>query len=255
MRLNESYVKPISLRNGIYSAMITAVGCFGLWGFWRSAIPATRVPRARSEMIVRYTPRAVGAIGVTWSSVPIGLPNRIGFDGAAQREDSRFQAFLTPPPLPVELGGGQQDVSADRFGPALEWANGGRPVPVRYVPVPVESPIFVPTPSRDRSPIEYDWMDDLQGVSWRSAPVIDETALRSRTKPMSLTAWVVLAAGGWVDHVFLESPTGRAEIDRAVVRGLWTLRATPGREGLAGRVRVSVAGTEPSGSSMAVDKE
>jgi hypothetical protein len=255
MRLNESYVKPISLRNVIYSAMITVVGCFGLWGFWRSAIPVRQAPLVRSELIVRYTPRTAGAMGVTWSSVPIGLPNRIGFDGAAQREDSRFQAFLTPPPLPVELGGDQKQDLADRFGPALEWAVSGRPAPVRYVPVPVDPPVFAPSSVRGRAPLDYDWMDELRGVDWVSVPVIDSVSLRLGTKPVSLTVWVDLAPGGWVDHVFLESPSGRAEIDRAVVRALMTLRAPPGRTGMSGRVRVSVAGMEPPGSSMAVDKE
>jgi hypothetical protein len=155
----------------------------------------------------------------------------------------------------VELGGDPKGDRVDRFESVLEWAINGRPTPVRYVPVPVEPPVFAPMPSRGRSLIEYDWMDELQGITWLSAPVIDDASIRSRTKPVSLMAWVVLAAGGWVDHVFLESPSGRADVDRVVVRGLLTLRGPAGRAGRSGRVRVSLAGMETTGPSRIVDKE
>lgn len=252
MSQTESYIKPISLRNGIYSAIIIAVGCFGPWLFWRSAIPPRWTPPSRPPLTARYSPRTAGAMGVTWSSVPIGLPNRIGFDGAAQREDSKFQAFLTPPPLPVELGVADGDSLANRFGPVLEWADQGRPAPERYVPVPVEAPVFGPPVGRVRSPVEYEWMDALDGVRWISLPSTNILSNRPRGKPLSLTAWVELAPGGWVEQVMLESPSGRPDIDRVVLRGLGFLRAQPDSAKRSGRVRVSLAGTD---SSLAEDKE
>ena len=80
---------PLTARNLAYSAVILAVVCLDCGASGR-AIPGGEP--AAGRLIVRYNPCA-GTMGVTWSSVPIGLPNRIGFDGTAERTDARFQAF------------------------------------------------------------------------------------------------------------------------------------------------------------------
>ncbi len=255
MSPSESYGMPLTARNLAYSAVILAVVCFGLWGFWQGAIPPAARPAAGRPLIVRYNPRSAGTMGVTWSSVPIGLPNRIGFDGTAERTDARFQAFLTPPPMSVELASEKADLRVDRTAPIREWAEAGLPAPGRYYPVAAEPRVFGPVSGRPRSALTCDWLEGLQGVRWVAGPVFDESLVRPQSRSAGVIAWVALDAAGAAAKVLLEQPSGQPETDRMILRGLYGLRAGPGQGGREGRVRVGLAGGASAGSVNGWEKE
>ena len=236
------YTKPLSWKNVIYSFVLILAGWNSVWFFWwfkPSAHPTQAQPAAT---VYSYIRRPAGAIGVTLSSVPIALPSTIGIPGRGA--DQRLTALLRPRIMPTEYLEAFPDLvrtAAPAGAVTAEWRS---PAPMsRYTPQPVETPAFPPS-TGSALRVAAEALGNLARCGY------DATDSLARLGEMVTGTWVTAIAYISVGpdrqtHVFLETPTGIPDIDRAIVKALYTGRTQ--RVGLpyGGRIWIRIGIPKP----------
>lgn len=239
------YSIPNSARNMIFSGALILLGWFGLWMFWPSMPVSPQRNLSPRVVMYRYLPRPTGAVGVTWSSVLIGLPNKVGFINTAQKENPRLKDYLKPKPMSVEYasffpGGGQEGTPRDDF---MEWARSGRPESGKYTPTPIEQPLFEED-VMTTGDIYVEVYGDIkrQGGGLTTTPLLKDASTVAAGRWIYVTFHVTTGEKGRVNHVFIETPSGVSDVDQALLKSLYAMQTVTGKGDVSGTVRITIAG-------------
>jgi hypothetical protein len=238
------YTKPFALRN-----QFTAVALIGLlwampWIVWPGGHPLPAVKRGGFVPQVTYLRTAAGMDGSPWSPVLLSRPSQWGFSHTAKESDSNVLAILKPRVMDASYF----ERGADAVSPP-DFTDAGVTPDVRgadYQPRGVEQAVFARVPAVGREGMQVEVYDGLKERGFEC------TALSVLRLPELVTAWVSVTASvetdarGQVAHVFLESPSGKVELDEAVVRALYRGRGLPGRGAAEGRVKITYWRHEPA---------
>ena len=190
--------------------------------------------------------------GSIWSPITFPLPTKWGFSETAKERETNVLSILKPrlmPPSYFERGADAVPAPVFPFSAADPEIRSGS-----YRPGSVEPRPFQAVKAAPHEGVQIEVYDGLKAREFECA------ALRSIRLPESVATWVSLAAAveldarGGVRHVFLETPSGQVDIDRAIIRALYTGRGAPGGAVATGRVKVMFwrrEGGNPAGTDRA----
>ncbi len=227
---------------GIYfpwrNVAATVVLAVALWGapfaIWPTGVPKQGVVAGRPAMTVRFLGAVQGVDGSAWSPVVFPLPTKYGFServdasGVGHDMAQVFQpkvaegVFLALPAMvtmPAELG-------------VLEGGTGSE----GFHPSELASDVFGTVGGGEVEAWRIEMEDQLRGRQFSAAGVkaiLPDAGVRG-----SVEAYVELDRGGAPLHVLLDSSSGNTNMDRAIVRALYSGRGQRGVEGTGGRVRL-----------------
>ena len=243
------YTKPFTLRNLLAAVAVTGLLWATPWIVWPSGHPLPAVKRGGFVPQVTYLRAAAGMDGSLWSPVLLSRPSQWGFSHTAKESDSNVLAILKPRVMDASYF----ERGADAVSPP-DFTDAGATPDVRgadYQPRGVEQAVFARVPAAGREGMQVELYDGLKERGF-ACPALSAIRL-----PESITAWVSVTASvetdarGQVAHVFLESASGKAELDGAVVRALYMGRGLPGRRAAEGRVKITYWRQEPAEAQAA----
>ena len=240
--MTETYGLSNSVRNLLYSIIVTLVAWNIVWLAWTTAIPGPPPAARPGSTVISYTRRSGGADGAPWSPLLIILPFKAGLSDKVGEQDPRVVAFLQPRLMaPEYLEGFPGEAPKSGGNGAEEWALAGARGAGRYVPAQVEPQVY--TGARGRSgKVEVALLDGLRDSGFRTGVAWEQALGKAADKAVLVTARVETGLQGQVSHVFIENSSGFPEVDRAVLKVLYSGRVTNTYAGAAGRVRVNLAG-------------
>jgi len=219
------------------NVVATVALALALWGvpfaIWPTSVRVQQRVPGRAPMKIRYLGRAQGVDGSAWSPVVFPLPTKYGFsekaDASALGHDMKqvfqprvsegvFLALPVPVTQPADVG-------------MLEGSKGG----ASFRPAAVRARVFAVAAAAGDELWRLDMDDFLQGRQF----IVD--GLQEITPDAgvqgSVEAYVELDRSGIPQHVLLDSSSGNTNLDRSIVRALYSGRGRRGADG-GGRVRL-----------------
>lgn len=227
---------------GIYfpwrNVTATVVLAVALWGapfaIWPRGVQNQGVGVGRPSMKVRFLGTVQGVDGSAWSPVVFPLPTKYGFServdtsGVGHDMAQVFQprvsegVFLALPAMvtmPAEVGVLEGGTGSEGFRPAVP-----------------ASDVFGEVGGGEVEPWRMEMDGPLQGRQFTVAglnAITPDAGGRG-----SVEAYVELDRSGAPLHVLLDRSSGSTNLDRAVVRALYSGRGRRGTDGDGGRVRL-----------------
>lgn len=230
-----AYAIRLSWRNALVSVLVTAA----LWALPWLVWPVSHLRNAgarRPPPLIRYIRSAEGLDGATWSPVVFPLPTREGFSkkAVALESGSGMVSLLKPhvaEPCFLDMG-----TEAAREA-AIGMLTVGDEVAFR--PEAVGRGGIASNRTAATESVQIDVDGPLLGRRFDASGLRKLPWGESGTGWMTLIAYVEINEKGRVEHVFLETPSGQAQIDGSAIRALAAGSGDAGPGTVRGRVRVT----------------